>query len=447
MNNHWPTIAAKSQLSALLLAAATLPFSITLCHWGFGIYILLWTTEGNWKDKFNVLKRSFILQVVLAFTLLLVLGMIYTENKTEGWLSLEKKIFFFAMPVALATSKIRYTKSEVRLILYFFTVACFVGTLICLLHAVRQAESGLTPEVLALQLNAPEFQTLNPSASYQWLIFSYLGLASGLNMHPGYLSMYLAFCILFTIRELAYENMRSGYKALAIVAVLHFSVFTICLASRIILVNLFILCFSITVIFFTQHAYRRMAYSLTALLLAALIILYVNPISRYKNLQEIFHSSFTIREKAVYTTSTEIRASLLWVAWKSFTSMNLWKGVGTGDVNDSMKATSAEYQISNVHNTYNPHNQYASIALAIGLPGLLLFTLCLILPMIMAFQARDYFLFGFTLLFASLCLTEGVLERQKGVAFFALFFPLLAFHLQSFHTPASPPLKFFSARS
>jgi hypothetical protein len=137
---------------------------------------------------------------------------------------------------------------------------------------------------------------------------------------------------------------------------------------------------------------------------------------------------------------------LLWVGWESFKQINPIIGAGTGDVQALMEKTSEALGITNIHNTHNPHNEYFSIVLALGLSGLVLFIASLALPVAMAFGHRDYLLVGFIFLFASLCVSESVLERQKGIAFFALFFPLLAFHRQGFQKfPLT--LKILSARS
>lgn len=157
-------------------------------------------------------------------------------------------------------------------------------------------------------------------------------------------------------------------------------------------------------------------------------------------------SSLQIREKSLYKTSTEIRASLWWLALKACGRTNPLLGSGTGDVIGLMEQTADAYEITNVMDTYDPHSQFLYLLIGNGIPGLLVFILYLVFPLICAWMVRDYLFLAFSFLFASLCLTESALEVQKGIAFFAVFQSLLVFQRRSFQSEAFK-LKLFSAGS
>lgn len=441
------TIKGKLQIAALSAAVTALPFSIKVCHGALILYILLWCTEGKWREKFAVLRRSMLLQVLMAFAAVLLVGMLYTENKTEGWLSLDKKIFFFVAPLVLATSEIKFTKAEIRIILYFFVATCFVATLLCLTNSVQSASQYTGSPGAVTYLNLSDFKLLNPKAADRWFFFSYLGLANGIGLHPAYLSMYLVFCILFLLSEISevkYSN--TIVKNVTRGLIVYFSLFVMCLSSRIMILSLMLIYLSMIIVNLSKFASKKNAFGFLFLVLLCLSMLYINPVTKYKNVQEVLRTSFISGEKMHTNTSTQIRVALLWLGYKSLMQINLFTGAGTGDVTDVMKKTSDVYGVTNIHNTNDPHNQYMYVAIAVGITGLLVFIACLALPFLMALSQRDYLLMGFLFLFAALCVSEAVLERQKGVAFFALFFPILAFHRQAFH--AYPfTLKISSARS
>jgi hypothetical protein len=424
-------------LSSLIVAAVALPFSIEVCHWALVLYIIVWCAEGKWTEKMSLFRKSLLLQISLVLALMFLAGMWYTENKTAGWLSLEKKIFFFIMPLALATSAVKFSQREIRILLYCFVSTCFIASVICIVNSILMASHSMqaVPDGLLGYLNTSDFNLLNPSASDEWLLFSYQALAIGLGMHPAYLSMYVAFCIVFLLHEVGEK--RSGQKYITIIClalIAYFSVFIICLTSRIITLSLLSVYIATGIISLLNRTSGKKVIALFCLLLLCVLVLYVNPVSRYKNLQEVQRTSFLLPKNTTAHTATQIRAALLWISWESFKRINPVIGAGTGDVEEVMQQASETLGTTNDHHTANPHNEYISIVLAIGLMGLTFFIASLAIPVMMAFGHRDYLLMGFIFLFAALCLSESVLERQKGVAFFAIFFPLLAFQRQAFQT-------------
>jgi O-antigen ligase len=445
------TIANKHlSLTALSIAVVALPFSIVLCHAGFIAFIVCWAFEGRWLEKLSIIKKNILLQCILFFALWLILGMLYTKNLQDGWFALERKIFFFIIPVALATTKVKLDEKEIRLLFYLFVATCLAGTFICLGYAVWQKDAyipGAFPDESIGYLNSSEFRTLNPEHEQLWLFFSYTSLSKGIAIHPSYFSLYLAFCIFFLFQEiLSVQHLAKMHKALMGFVIFLFSVIIICLSSRIIIIGLITLYILIAGYWLLSRRSLTATLGITTLLLLVLTLLFVNPVSRYRNLQEIALSSFAIHEKSVYKTSAEIRASLWWIGLKSYSKTNPWLGAGTGDVTDLTKQTSDAYEITNVLETYDPHNQYLYILIGNGIPGLLAFILCLAFPAIRAWVLRDYLFLAFSFLFAALCLTESAFELQKGVAFFTLFYSLLIFQRRSFQSETLN-LKFFSAGS
>jgi O-antigen ligase len=155
-------------------------------------------------------------------------------------------------------------------------------------------------------------------------------------------------------------------------------------------------------------------------------LIYLNPVTRYRS-EEIMITSDTFQLDTVHTQSVSIRASLWWQGIKAFQSVNPFLGAGTGDVIAAMEKSGALHHISNVMNSFDPHNQFLYTLIGLGCIGLLALLSCLLLPALFAVRQRDYFYLGFVLIFTLLCITQSALEFQKGITFFAIFNSILVF--------------------
>jgi hypothetical protein len=103
-------------------------------------------------------------------------------------------------------------------------------------------------------------------------------------------------------------------------------------------------------------------------------------------------------------------------------------GVGTGDVKTMFKK---QYAIdkSQLEERWQlrAHNQYLAIAVAFGLPGLLLFLASLVYPLTHTKMYRNYFYVVFWMIVCISMLTEDTLETQAGVTFYAFFNAIFLF--------------------
>jgi O-antigen ligase len=95
-------------------------------------------------------------------------------------------------------------------------------------------------------------------------------------------------------------------------------------------------------------------------------------------------------------------------------------GTGTGDVKDVLNTTYHENNFSyGYEKSLNTHNQYLQSFLALGIIGLLLFVLAITIPWFMRSNYHPLLLM-LLFIFALNCITESMLEAQRGAIFFAL---------------------------
>jgi hypothetical protein len=222
-------------------------------------------------------------------------------------------------------------------------------------------------------------------------------------------------------------------KAGVLILLLYFSVFIIFLSARIIILGLAMM----FVFVVTRCAVRKEKFlSLTAIGMACILttLLLLNPVSHYRSLEEIDPSTFSIAPGNHYTNAAKIRMSLWWLAALSVRDIHPFFGSGTGDVEMVMTATSNEFQITNVLQSFDPHNEFLYTLIANGFPALLLLILSIGLPAWWAWMERDYLVLGFLVLFCLVCLTESALELQKGITLYALVAGLLFFQRHSYQS-------------
>ncbi|MBA4056763.1 MAG: hypothetical protein C0490_18760 [Marivirga sp.] len=410
-------------------AVLALPFSIKVCHLAIIIYLLCWLIEGNWYDKYLIIKTNRLLQLLIVFFLIELLSTMYT-SRSSGWPELEKKLFLFLLPMALATTATKFSKKEMDIVFYLFVISCLIGSSICITNALNQInlmEGGHPISINIDYLGSSDYNQYNPDVTNRWLFLSYIALSQGIGIHPAYLSLYIAFSIAILLIK---THEQSGITKFASGTIILFlSLVVVLLSSRIVTLSLIII-FVVINIRMIIHRKLSASVALLALILVISSLVYFNPVSRYRNLQEIINTPLNVESNKVYRNSTEIRASLWWLGIKSYAQVNPFLGTGTGDVQEIIKSTSQEYNISNSLNTFDPHNQFLFILIGLGAFGLIIFLALIIFSIYHAFLLQDYLFAIFIFLFTTLCFTETVLERQKGIVFFAIFFSLQAFSVK-----------------
>jgi len=107
---------------------------------------------------------------------------------------------------------------------------------------------------------------------------------------------------------------------------------------------------------------------------------------------------------------------------------NLLLGVGTGDLQLEFDKQYVEMNSSlDKEWRLRAHNQYVTMLIAFGIPGLLLFILALFYPPLKNKAFKDYFFFVFFVIALLSMLNEDTLETQAGVTFFAVFYSFFLF--------------------
>ncbi|MEQ8423352.1 MAG: O-antigen ligase family protein, partial [Cyclobacteriaceae bacterium] len=238
--------------------------------------------------------------------------------------------------------------------------------------------------------------------------------------HPTYFSVYIIFCI--TILIIGYRNHFLN-RRLSLCLVVYFTAFLALLSTRITIVAILIASVFGLVYFLSKisaNNIKKFAFA------ATLIILFVflsalNPISLYRDFQEIRHSTYQIEPNTIHSNSTTIRLSLWWTGLVTASHVNSLVGAGTGDTQNEIQGTARTLSIQNILNSDDPHNQYLHTYISLGAIGIILLLGCYLIPIRKAINSQNILHILFIGLVTMVSFTESFLEAQKGIVFFVLF--------------------------
>lgn len=391
----------KARFITLGSAVALLPFSVRFCHLFLLLFIVACLCEGNFIQRGRIIVQNPLGWILPAFFLLHVVGILYSDNVSNGWANIDKKIAFGLAPLIIVSSK-PFSKEEIKKLLWVFLIACVIGTIICLINAMVSSGSN----VALWNFGPPEpYVELHPGASNKWAYFSYIGLASGIGIHPTYFSFYLLVCVLIALRTIDNRWLTMG-------VVIYLVAFIVLLSSRIV-----VLATVITLITAKKE-------TLVAGVAAMSVVVLLNPLAFYRNLQEYTSSNFTIPPASLSDNPISIRTSLWWLSGQAISEINPVFGSGTGDVNDTIAILADKHNAHNILNTSDPHNQYLHTFIALGAVGLLALLAVFFAPLLMLFKQREFLACVGLIAFMVICLTESALELQKGIVLFSLFVSL-----------------------
>jgi hypothetical protein len=156
--------------------------------------------------------------------------------------------------------------------------------------------------------------------------------------------------------------------------------------------------------------------------------IYLNRFGLYPRIYEViwefdrYRLGFSPNDKSLVQRYYYLKAGV------SIASENLLYGVGTGDVRQAFDKYYKESDSPlRLERRRRAHNQYLTLAVAFGIPGLLICLLAFVMPVFMNDRWRSYMTLVFLLTMALSMLDEDTLENTPGVVMFGLFYALFVF--------------------
>lgn len=375
------------------------------------LMILNWFAEGHFRSKFSALFSDnwtfptlFILSIL--FYGLHVGAETYTENTTQPYYELERKLSFLAFPIILLTiHSFRFKKGKGK----WFVLAFLSGVLISSMYCFFQA--GI------------KYLATGDVSMMYYVNFSVLE-------HPTYYAMYMITAVLVIVNLLyrEWENTKKYYRYFLIALIPWFMFMVMLSNSRaaILAMGLVFLFLMIYMIFKTKK-YIIGAVMLVLMIAGGFSTKYLMPhvfdrfnmgigeVLQARSMEDIHHWNGTTLRVQIYYCSMEL------------VEENFWTGVGPGDVSDELMAKYKEYAFRHAaERGYNAHNEYLQVFIGLGIIGFIIFLAIFLIPFIYAIRQGDFMQIAFILMLLTLFMFESMLQMQAGIMF--IVFLVLFFH-------------------
>lgn len=358
------------------------------------------------NDRKSLLNKTVVL--FISFYLIYLLGLFRSDNIGNAFFELEKKLSLFIFPLIFYYSP-KLNSKEVKNILLSFAISCILTSTYCLLVATY---------------NLIKF---NDSS-----LFFYHSLSGIVGMHSIYLSMFLCFSIAIFLYYCFVEvNIFTGWSRYLVYAGVFILVITVILLSA--RVPIIILTIG-SIIYFTIRFNKKnklIRSVLASLFIGGVIfsIVLIIPKTRERFKEGINYNGEYSVDKLGQGGAAR---PFIWLSALEIIRLNPVMGVGTGDVEAELTRVYNERQyifLTEPKMKFNAHNQFLQTAVEVGLVGLFVFVINLLFAMRFAIKKKSVLYFIFVSIFIICCLTESLIERERGIIFFAFFNSFFAFSL------------------
>ncbi|MTI24756.1 O-antigen ligase family protein [Fulvivirga kasyanovii] len=414
-----------------VLSVFALPFSIKLCSISIVLLTANWLIEGNLRAKWEIIKLNKLIWVLSGFYILHILGMLIVEDMDSGLYDLEKKLSLFVLPIVIGASE-RLSTKEMKIIFCSFIISCLIAVIVSLIFIILSGHNITDPEHLNFDyLNKDNFRNSFSGPAKTWNLLSYVGFGSFLGIHPTYFSLYIAFAVILLVWQFRdiFKTLRYVIKILYSIVLLILLIALVFLSSRIVIVSFSTLC----ILLLGNYFFRKQKYLYGALYSCAfisiiLLLIYINPVTYFRVIQEPLNTGLQYPSTDQQWNSWNLRL----VQWKSSLKIikNNWlTGVGTGDSQQYLNQEYDKIGLGIFQSEFNAHNQYLQTTLDLGILGFSFLILSFFYPVIKSGNNQNTLFLSFLYLFGVCCLSESMLEVQKGVVFYGLFNSLLIFHV------------------
>lgn len=369
---------------------------------------IFWIVSGDYRNFPQAVRKKKILMLFIAFYLIHIVGLLYSDNLFAAYKELEKKIPLILFPIIIASIKdetLRLKRNE--LLAFYATVTGITCGLLVAYAIYRYTVEGNSE------------------------VFYFRELTALIEVNAIYFAMYVLFAFGVYFYELNTEKKIADLIKKMLVYAASLMVF-IFISSKTALFVFILLSLHLVFLEF-KHLSRiyRAAIGLVIILLIAALINYSSVTK--ERIQNLVQSDWTQVWDANYTKNAEtftgftVRVSFWKAALEQMTEDKvLIQGIGTGDNLDYLnKAYQEAGLIAAGYTNFNLHNAFMEVVLEFGLAGLFFYLFMWITIAIVGIQAKDNALIILLIIFFFFSMTESILYVNKGLVFFSLWVSLL----------------------
>ena len=355
--------------------------------------------------KTAYLKTIFSKEVLILVSIYLlgIVSLLYSSDKSEGINIATRQLAILLMPLLFALSGLNLEKYRLHLF-SFFVATCTCTIMYLYIDALR---------IIAY------FHL--PVTSLFTLAFMNHNFSLPIQLHATYLSMYVAFSIITVTYLLIHEKKRNR-QCLFIAGLLILTMGMLQLSSRAVFIALL---FVINIVFpFLVYAgKKRVIFICISLSLSLFLLFAITHIDSFK-VRYVSELKKDLTQKVDLIESNEPRM-VRWKATAKLIKRSPLIGYGLGAEKKLLKEEYfSEKLFSSYLNEFNTHNEYLSFLLKTGIVGLALFIFVLYRGFAVAWRKKDLLFLSFMILISIVCVSENVLDLNKGIFFYSFFFSL-----------------------
>lgn len=395
------TVANKVSYYHLACFLIALPFDFfysQIILVSYAVHTLIHAEKKDWRRIFS--KPVLIITSVFLAGLLAVF---YSPDKQEGINILTRQLAIVIMPVLFALGKLDMERYRENLLCIFgFTCAVTVAYLYADAARIMAYHHLPLPSL---------FSTLFMNHNFSLPI----------GIHATYLSVYIAFSLLFFL-YLIIKKQNRPQKWLYIFATFILFAGLVQLSSRAVFIAfLGILNLAFPLLLFNGR--KRLAFLAVVTFISAVTLLIIVNVDSFKT-RYISELKTDLTNKVKIIESVEPRLAR-WGAIGELIKKSPLIGYGTGAEKELLKEKYFEKGLYISYlNEFNTHSEYLGILLRTGVVGLLLFIYVLYFGFADAIRKRDVLFLSFMLIIIIVSVSENILDLNKGIFFYSFFFSL-----------------------
>jgi O-antigen ligase len=341
--------------------------------------------------------------------LFFLISMLWTEDASVGWKSIETKLSLILIPLILGLSP-PINKRQFLFISWAIVSSVFISSLMLLFLAyLRYLNSADMGEFMYVKLSA--------------------------HFHPSYIGMYytagMCFIKFYLEKETKSKRLKFFLRFVTVLLVIMVAL----LSSKAAILSCFALLILALVRNFTKNKNGRSTPFVAAVTVLLIFSVLFNPISKSRInsaiTKSVVSTSDLENDKILATkrSSTQARVLIWGLALEMI--LNSPSGEGVGDSKAClMSMYERDEQYYMLSKRFNVHNQFLETAISSGLISLIFMITMFVFLSIKALRNRDILMLSVMLIITLNLLTESMFERQSGAVFISLFLGLLIFRDQ-----------------
>jgi O-antigen ligase len=430
MDNKKMPLFEKINFGAAILLVLSFPFGYNLSYYALSLWVATFVIEkivySKKAKEYFYEKKGYLLIFAPStlFFLFFFISILIRPNFQKNVNELESQLSFIAFPIIFLFANQAY-RIKKDILIKVFVLAVFLTSAYSLYVAFSNS--------LRIEDGKLIFRSIIGNKSYNRGDNILESVTQGGNyffghyisplLHPTYYAMYLNFGIFFML-SLWKNSTGWKVKSIFVFLILLFSLLIFLLGSKGGIITLLI---STSLFFFYHLFYKKQIYLkiLGILFFITITFLFLQS-PRMKLLLNKFKSE-QLEERNLSTESSDMRLKI-WKASIEIIEEHYLFGLGPGNVkkNISLKLNLNEKE---ANKTYDPHNQYFTTIIKLGIFGLIIFLLLLIYPSIKSIKKKEHLLFYLLIIVAINGLFETIYGLAQGIVVINFFYGLLIINL------------------